>query len=304
MKKTFIAIFCILSLVSLSVKSQTTFPNPDFEIWADTANAYGWDCSNIDTTYMGFPVKIFTAVQDSLNEHGGSYCMKLKSKNVGFGMPTNPGFTTLGTFWFTISPQAGGAIGGIPFSGKPDTLKGWYKATPQGNDLPTVFMEIWQGAHATIIQRDTMLLPAAASYTQFAMKLNYSSTANPDSMNIVISSSKLYTQADIAANSLMYIDDLELVYGNTSILGINYTKEFNVYADAATNNLIVNLSLEMPEMTTISMYNTAGQLVYRTRKNIGQSAETIGLDGFEKGIYIVDVRTDKGKHFSQKISLN
>lgn len=304
MKRTFIALLCALGLAGISVKAQTTIPNPGFETWADTATCIGWDCSNIDTSYMGFPVKIYTAVQDAGNKHSGTYCMKLKSKNVGFGMPTNPGFTTLGTFWFTISPQAGGAKGGIPFAGKPDTLKGWYKATPQGSDQPTIFMELWQGAHTTIIQQDTMLLPAAANYTQFAMPLTYGSSANPDSMNIVISASKLYNQADIAANSLMYVDDLTLVYGNVSIMEINFTKEFYVYADAATGNLIVNISLNAAEMTTISLYNTAGQMVYRNQRNIGSSQELIGMNQFEKGVYIVDVTTAGGKRYTQKVSLN
>lgn len=298
-----LCLICAL-LIGARISAQTAIPNNGFENWSSTEKPANWSPSNIHTTYSGFPVNIITITKDSSNQHSGNFCAKLQSKMVMSGFPVNPGFITLGTFWFTISPQAGGAKGGIPFSGKPDTLKGFYKSTLVGADQSTVFYETWQGAHAVNLAQDTMKLPAAANWSTFALPIHYDNSGSPDSMNIVISCSDYYNQPNIAANSLMYIDDISLVYGSTNIVDVIFSPYFSVYADKLSNTLIIGLSFNKSEMTTIGLYTISGQQIKYFSKNILSSKEEIDLNGFSKGNYIISVERADGQHFTQKISIN
>ena len=300
--KKFTLALVLIAVSCLGLYAQPQIPNPGFENWVDTETPTSWSGSNIHTTYMGIPINIVTISQDNATPFNGTYSCRMTTQSIGMGFPANPGFITLGTFWFTISPQAGGAKGGILFNGKPDSLKGYYKNTLQGSDKSTIMMEMWQ-ANMTIISRDTMVIASShAGYTPFSMPLTYYTSGTPDSMNIVICCSDMYNQGNIAANTTLTVDDLSLVYGTVGIEGLNFSKEFNVWADAATETLFIKLSFDTPRTTEISMYNISGQKVYTSVKEIGESLESVSLGSFTPGIYIVDVEAG-GRHFTQKISL-
>lgn len=303
MRKFYLFAVILFSAGIFSAVAQQ-LPNAGFESWDSSEKPTSWDGSNIDTTYMSFPVNIVTVSQDNATPFAGTYSCRMTTYSIGFGLPSNPGFITLGKFWYTISPQNGGAKGGIPFNGRPDTLKGYFKNALQGSDKSTIFMESWQGFHATIIQQDTMTISTShSSWTPFSMPLTYYNGGVPDSMNIIISCSDLYNQANIAANTAMTVDELSLVYGTVSIEGINFNENFAVWADAASETLFVRLNFPATERTVISLYNLSGQLVSTTVRDISASIESIALGGLNRGIYIVDVTTESGKRFSQKISL-
>ncbi|MBI5539775.1 MAG: T9SS type A sorting domain-containing protein [Bacteroidia bacterium] len=302
MKKFTFLIFGLFAFTQTTLFAQQ-ISNAGFEVWESTEKATGWDGSNIHTTYLGFPVNVVTTTQDNTNQHSGTYCIKTTSKQIMTGFPVNPGFFTLGTFWFTISPQNGGAKGGIPFVGRPDSLVGYYKGTLMGNDKFTFFFESWKGNHTTSVGHDTLLIASSTnSYNRFAQKINYSDSSTPDSMNIVISSSDMFTQANITANSVLYVDDLSLIYGSVSVLDINFNNNFNVYADAS--DVIVDLKFEKETKTDISIFNYAGQLLYNKTVRSTASQEKFSLNNFSKGAFVIFVTTDSNKKFSQKIIIN
>lgn len=302
MKKSLLLIIGFLGVFQFSGVAQQ-ISNSGFELWDTNEKATGWDGSNIHTTYLGFPVNVVTTTQDNSNQHSGSYCIKTTSKQIMTGFPVNPGFFTVGTFWYTISPQNGGAKGGIVFSGRPDSLVGYYKGTLVGSDKFTFFYESWIGNHTTIVGHDTLLIASSATnYTRFAQKINYSDSSNPDSMNIVISCSDMFTQANIAANSVLYVDDLSLIYGSVSVMDINFNQYFNVYADAS--DLIIVLRFEKDTKSEIVIYNSNGQLLYKKLVNSVDAKEKINLNNFSKGIYMIGVTTNNNFKQTQKIVIN
>ncbi len=307
MKKLFLSVVCILCLLALAAKSQTTIPNPGFENWTSNHDAVGWDNSNLSTTYLGLAVTI-TGVTKSTDAHSGSYSAKLLSKDttiVVYTTPVTPGFVTLGTFWFNSTSQTGGVTGGILFHGRPDSLTCWYKSSLQGSDKSSFYFSEWQGAHATIIANDSAkIATSAANWTYFAMPIHYMDAGTPDSLNITIGSSDMGVQANIANNSQMNLDDVSLVYGSVGIMDIAYSNNFNVYADKATNQLIINLNFDQSQSTEIALYTISGQLVKSYVKNIESSKELMELSSLSKGIYVLKVMRNDGQNFSQKISVN
>jgi len=307
MKKIYFSGLCMLCLLAYTAKSQTTIPNPGFENWTNNHDAVSWDNSNVSTTYLSIPVTI-TCVTKSTDFHSGAFSAKLLSKDTTIMFvttPVTPGFVTLGTFWFNSTSQTGGVVGGVPFSGRPDSLTCWYKSSLQGSDKTSFYFEEWQGTHTTIIANDSAkIATSAANWTYFAMPLHYLDAGTPDSLNITIGCSDIGIQANITKNSQMNLDDVTLVYGTVGIIDIAHSGNFNVYADKSTNQLIVDLNFDQSQSTEISLYNISGQMIKSDVKNIKSSKELIGLGSLPKGIYVVKVHRNDGQCFSQKISIN
>ena len=308
MKKLILSVACMVCLLAFTAKSQTTIPDPGFENWTSSHDVVGWDNSNVSTTYVGLAVTI-TCVTQSTDAHSGSFSANILSKDTTIlfiTTPVTPGFVTLGTFWFNSTSQTGGVIGGIPFSGRPDSLTCWYKSSLQGSDKTSFYFSEWQGTHTTIIANDSAkIATSAANWTYFAMPINYLDAVTPvDSLNITIGCSDIGVQANIANNSQMNLDDVSLVYGSVGIMDIAYSNNFNVYVDKATNQLIVNLNFDQSQSTEISLYTITGQLLKSDVKNIKTSKEMIDLGTLAKGVYVVKVLRNDGQNFSQKISIN
>ena len=302
MKRSTILAVCFVLFAAIGVYAQQA-PNSGFETWTNDNKPDSWDASNISVPpFVDYKV----VFKEPTNPHSGTYCAKLFTQEFSAIGITRvvPSFITLGKFWFTVSPQAGGYKGGIPFIGKPDSLKIYYRSSVQGSDKAMISFESWKGNHTTLVGGDTAYITTSeASWTLLARAINNHSTQNPDSLNIVISASNLYDEANIAKNSTLYVDDLTLVYGGISVVDISYNEHFYVFADAAANELVISLSLGNTAQTRIAVYSVNGQMMYLSDKPISSCTERIGLNHFGKGVYIVDVTTVDGQRFTQKIAV-
>ncbi|MBU0764484.1 MAG: T9SS type A sorting domain-containing protein, partial [Bacteroidetes bacterium] len=287
----------------LAVSAQTGIPNSGFENWIDEESPVSWDASNIHDTYMGYiPVNIVTVTR-STDGYTGSYCAKMESMEIVIVSAVNPGFITLGNFWYTIDPQDGGVIGGIAFSGRPDSLAGYYKAQPVTGDKASFYLYLWKGAD-TIGTAEFQQPISATDWKYLSVPISYTSPDTPDSLNIIISSSDFYNEANIEGASLLLVDDLDLIYGSVRIIDVAFSNNFSVYADASLNQLIVRTRLENPCMTDISVISASGQCIWREACPMGNDEKRIALDYLPSGIYIVNIKTADGQRFSQKIAVN
>ncbi len=252
--KSIITPFIIIGLgISSFLLKAQTIPNANFENWTSNEKPLSWDASNIHTTYGIIPINVQTVSKDSLATQNGTYNAKIQSKLIMSGFPVSPGFITLGTFWFTISPQAGGWKGGVICTQTPDTLKGYFKAAPKTGDKGVVIIELWKNAYdsANVVGRGYMEFPATTnSWNAFAVPINYTSGIIPDSMNIVIGSSDLLHQANIKDSSTFYVDNLSLVnvlnnanlidlkQGSTTVTSFNpATLSYNVVLPVGTTTV-------------------------------------------------------------------
>ncbi len=297
MKKILYTIL-IGSLITVSAVKAQTIPNADFENWTSLEKPLSWDGANIHTTYLGFPVNVQTAFKDSLNAQSGSYNAMLQSKLIMAGFPVSPGFITLGTFWYTISPQAGGWKGGIAFNQSPDTLKGFYKGTPQAGDKGVIIIELWKNAYdtASLIGRGYMEFPnTTATWTSFAIPINYNNTNTPDSMNIVIGSSDLLHQANIKENSVFYVDNLSFVT-NASVVTPLKSSNFNLYPNPAKNQVNVDIQQDNTEIIFLDLL---GKSV--SKYELSKGNNIISLKDMNSGLYFYKIISSKQTLFSGKI---
>lgn len=219
----------ILTLYILS-NAQTTIPNADFENWqnvgSNTEEPTNW---NGNETGGGFanlgPQTIF---QETNNPHGGSYCVRMTNGSY-FGTPINATVTTGRVEAPSTNPNdgyvqtvTGDANFNTPFTGRPDSLVGWYRLTAAGGDQPKVsiflhenydYEEPDQGSSAAYLVGSgsmTFSSVTVGNWTRFSIPITYSNANTPTHALIIMTASDTPGTADTGTS--FWVDDLEAIY--------------------------------------------------------------------------------------------
>ncbi len=201
----------ILMLSLLADPVLADVPNGDFESWpaGNNGNPEFWDSPNATTG--GFPF-FLTTVEQTTDSHSGSFAAQITTGTI-LGQ-TLPGVLTLGQLIPDIEDPLNSQFVGIPFSGRPSTLEGFFKYSTAANDFGGMALLLTR--YDTLKQeRDTIALgghefmPAGEDYEAFSFQIYYLSHLEPDSMNIVIVSS---VSPQMQSGSQLRIDDLTLAY--------------------------------------------------------------------------------------------
>jgi len=195
-------------------------PNAGFENWTNgncVLNSYktpdDWGTINSLTCILGAFV-----VEQTTDAHGGSYAIKLITKNIAGNQA--PALAVTGTINTSLMITQGGFV----FSGRPDKLTGWYKYAPVNNDTLSISCVLWRwvgGVYELVAEAEFESPTAVSSYTMFDAVFSYSSSAPPDSAKIELISSN--TQATSQVNSTLIVDDLAFVNCNGLSVSLSTT---------------------------------------------------------------------------------
>tara|TARA_B100000963_G_scaffold85468_1_gene73065 strand:- start:23 stop:940 length:918 start_codon:yes stop_codon:yes gene_type:complete len=241
-------------------------------------------------------------ISRSTDAHTGSYAAKLVNKNVPFVNIVANGILTNGIIHTTTNPQDSYVYTDVnssdhsqPFTSYPDSIVGWYKYTPQGNDTGNIqvllhgtYGQLPVDASTSIIALAEFDFSANSNWTRFSTPFNYYPTINNPAYILCNISAGDSTQA--VTESELKIDDLELIYNSSSISDITNSIQV-IYL-----NDLLRFSNIVSEMS-YAIYNMKGQLM-----NIGK------IDGYnrnvstrlESGIYFISIQS-KEHHQSMKI---
>ena len=241
-------------------------------------------------------------ISRSTDAHTGSYAAKLVNKNVPFVNIVANGILTNGIIHTTTNPQDSYVYTDVnssdhsqPFTSYPDSIVGWYKYTPQGNDTGNIqvllhgtYGQLPVDASTSIIALAEFDFSANSNWTRFSTPFNYYPTINNPAYILCNISAGDSTQA--VTESELKIDDLELIYNSSSISDITNSIQV-IYL-----NDLLRFSNIVSEMS-YAIYNMKGQLM-----NIGK------IDGYnrnvstrlESGIYFISIQS-KEHHQSIKI---
>ena len=218
MKKIYLIAAVLLNVIFVKAQNPA-LPNQGFEFWTQSGNHLdpdNWNTLNNSTGILG----IFTATRVT-DAHSGSYAIKLQTKLV-FGQIAN-GIASTGTI-ITTPPY--GVTGGIPYTGRPDSIAGWYKYTPVGTDSGFVQFSLLDANADTIgFIRWSTPNTTVSTYTRFSSAITYLSNATPVTSQWILSASR---GSNPFVNSAMQIDDLQLIFKpivcskptNTSVINI------------------------------------------------------------------------------------
>lgn len=294
MKKINIISVFFLMILGISVSNaQTQVPNGGFENWADTATCDGWQ----GTISIGGFLNANLMVQTD-QAHAGQFAAKVQTQELML-LGTIPGIATTGVLGFSLNGLS--ITGGVPLTGKPSKLNGFFKYDNMQGDTMAIFI-VTTKWNTTTQTRDTLTQAVFATnqqvstYEAFSIDLDYTpSTESPDSFNIIMISS---AGSAPQLGTMLFVDDLSFEYNNVSI-GETENSIFSVYPNPSTGN--VQISIDSNEPSQVSVYNSLGQLVSRT-ENV-QRWHIMDLSGNTNGIYFIEVRNGN-ENYTKKLMLN
>ena len=317
------------SLSSFAATAQTTITNGGFENWGNASPGLsteptGWysDQSGSSTASLGGQ----TCFQESGIKHSGSYCVKVVTISGPFSTVVN-GVVTTGVVNAPSINKTDGYIGTVnyssatddrrmSFTGRPDSLVGWYQYTPGGAgeqgkirailhtgdyydpETPTTYHP---NPTANKIADLTFTTPSStvSTWTRFSMPFNYVSGSSPTYIMINVTPST--NQATTITGSTMYIDDLQTVYAP---LGVNKTvmteDDVNVYSYYKT--VCVNFAGGNDDRSALTIFDISGKKVFSTTV-LNDQFNTFNLSDLNTGIYIYQLSSNDfrktGKLFIQ-----
>ena len=271
--KRLYTIIIFLSITS-GIKAQNATPNAGFENWNAVGNRFDpadWNNLNPSTAIIG----VLTCARASgADAHSGNYAIKLTTKLIpAFNIIAN-GIASTGTL-ITTPPY--GVSGGIAYTGRPDSITGWYKYTPAGTDQGFVELQLLGATNTDTIGYVRFETPNAtvSTYTRFAAAVNYLSTATPSNSIWILSSSK---GVGPIVNSQIFIDDIAMVFNSSSVNTINSKNEVTILGNVIKEKIRFNY--KNTGVYQFRLIDTAGRIVADTQLNSQQSTvDVTSLDG-------------------------
>ncbi len=248
----------------------------NFDTWTTKSNdlPVGWHS----------PPAVFpnseNGISRAVGRNPGTYCLKMVEEPFpgNFGLPQ----LTSGIF-----PQTAVAItGGQPYQQIIDTLTGYYKYTPVGNDSAGIFINLQKDGGSYLQPLPGIVFGPAKSWTYFQFPII--SPITPDTMRIDIYSSFLYPPG---GGSAFYLDNLQLKSQPLASI-LSFSKpDFGISAfpDPAQNQLNIRFGGTVPSEFGLKIYNSEGCLLIDNQFNSGSSTITIPINQLSAGLYFYEV---------------
>ena len=296
----------IFALLMINKTEAQQLENSGFEQWENVGTGeeepLSWSSTKTsdNSSLNALAPQVISRTTDA---HTGTYAAKLINKNVPFVNIVANGIVTNGIIHTTTNPQDSYVYTDVnssdhsqPFTSYPDSIVGWYKYVPQGNDVGNIQVLLHSSYGQLPIDASTSVIALAefdfssnSNWTRFSTPFNYYPTINNPAYILCNISAGDSTQA--VANSELKIDDLELIYNTTTI------------SNEETNSLHVTYVNDHLQFSNVvkeinyAIYNVQGQLM-----NFGK------IDGYNRnvsislasGIYLI---TAQNKEHHQTIKL-
>ena len=261
--------------------SNTPINNGTFENWTTFSNdaINGWE------TYGD-------GVSRTSDSYDGSFAISLETVDYGNGYISNSGMTS-------GHNTQNGPIGGTPYTETVDTLIGYYQYFATGPDSASVNISLLNNSN--YISGIQKLLPPTSQYTYFEVPIYANSI--PDTMRVDFSSSKWPTSPS-SIGSRLILDHLQLKSVITA--GIeNPNSSFKnlsfAFPNPANNMLHIRLANDVSENVLIEVYDLAGRLMIKDKKNVNDRNIDLSITSLTPGKYFYKVYCN-GRSYQQTFS--
>ena len=258
----------LFAIATIAVQAQY-IPNGSFDSWKGDGNAGStYQSSNGNemrkrpgdepTSWFGSSInqsvkvlfnvtKQETLIFKSTGRNGSA--VKLQNKWVGAaGIGSNaPAFISFATPWVyavsDVDACDGGIYGSMPFSYRPDAIKGWFKRTGGTGEKAHIIVYLWKGTFQNNIKSaksndtkddtDRAVMGKVSSsgngvriascdhefstttnndWQEITVPINYENDYIPEKLNIIISSGDYWNRNNVKENSVLEADDVQFVY--------------------------------------------------------------------------------------------
>lgn len=302
MKVKVILFFVFFSVAGIAT-AQNDIPNQGFENWSDGEPAQ-WN--TFDQEILGTEFDMVTEENDAPYQGNASVKMETISQYVfPVGDITMPGLITLGEVDIDPINEEGGIYGGTPYADNPQSLSGYYKYFPAEGDSSALGMVLykWNGESRDTLGGAALTLEEEVSeWTQFETYVEYNIWDTPDTMNIIASSTAI--EDDTPEGSVLYLDELTLNYGPTSIIEPDFKAEIRVYPESYSQRFRIHLESDSMIEGAVQVFNLQGQLLKSKDHQFYNSDAYISYSDLSSGVYIISVVTENGRKFNQKVEIH
>lgn len=291
--KTMLLIW-ILS-TSLFLGSQQ-LQNPGFEDWENlgTAQEEPVNWSSLKTAdALAASAPQVVSRDDGRN---GGYCPKLEVKSV-FSISAN-GLLTNGRVHADFNPENGYVFTDendpqwhTEFNFTPDSLVGWYKYSPSGNDQGKVEIILhdnvgrlpFTGYEANVIGRARYdITQPSNDWLRFSVPFSYFDTRAAEYILVTMAAGDSTISN---AGSILWIDDLELIYNDPTSSVQESSASTSTSQAIYVGDGIIKFVMEDFNNSEYEIYNLSGQLIQK-----GIPEEKV-LFQAQDGIYIIRLKT-------------
>ncbi len=306
------------SLICGSAMAQTTIANGNFEAWGNaspgvSSEPTGWYSNKSGSTLASAAGAPQTCFQDNAIVHSGSSSVRIQNGQVPIVMTIVNGNVTTGVISAPSINKSDGYIGTrnysdttdqrrMAFTGRPDSLVGWYQYTPgAATEKGKVRAILHTGDYydpeagstyhpdltANEIGEALFFTPttSVSTWTRFSVPFTYVSSATP--AFIMINMTSAADQLTTVNGSKMWIDDIQAIYNTTGVNEVAM-QESDVRVYAYEKTAFISATKEMDASTMLTVYDMTGKAVY-TKALGGGKFSSISLSYLPAGVYIYKV---------------
>ncbi|MGE3825859.1 MAG: T9SS type A sorting domain-containing protein, partial [Bacteroidia bacterium] len=247
MIKQLLSITTITAFAVFTATAQNAIPNANFESWTGN-DAASWD--NLNDIPLSLGVGSCVKATAPADIHGGSAAIILTTKSILSNIA--PGTAATGTIDFNTQQ----VTGGVSFNLLPDSLTGWYKYIPAGNDAGNIVGILFNANRDTIAVATFFPAGTVSTYTYFKTAFTYRLSETPTEALFVLASNG---RTGGVANTKLYVDDLGLVYNPTVGVDEASADKIAVYPNPVSENLFVNMA--GVQGANVSIFDITGKKV-------------------------------------------
>jgi len=304
----------LLSFIVFGVSAQTTITNGGFELWGNTipAGDTHTEPTNWYSNQSGSPIASLgpqTCFKDGTVVHSGSYSVRIETVSgpvstviggtVTTGVIDAPTINSSDSYIGTVNYSTSTDIRRMSFTGRPDSIVGWYQYLQGGSgeigqlrailhtdnyydpETPTTYHP---DPTADKIADALFTTPASnvTTWTRFSIPFNYVSTSAPTYIMINAHSSAGSTSH---VGTKFWLDDLQVTYNSTTGIDNVTILEQNVNIYSADKTAYVNFINGNETTSSFSIFDMAGRKVFSTEM-ISNKLNSCNLSGLNSGVYV------------------
>ena len=296
-----------------SLVSQTQITNGGFENWGNASPGNANEPTSWYSNKSGSNIAQLgpqTCFKCTSPVHSGNACVRVQTESyigtavngvVTTGVVDAPSLTKSDGYCGTVNYSTSSDDRRMAFTGRPDSITGWYQYSPGGTgEQGKVRVILHTGDYydpetpttnhpdptANRIADTTFYTPTAAvsTWTRFSLPFNYFSTNNPTYIMINITASA--NQSTSVTGSQMWLDDIAVVYNTAGINQVTNTQSLKAYYSDKT--VYVDLQNSNNNECTLSIFNLTGKLM-SSEKLESNKLNTLNVSRLNSGMYLYQI---------------
>lgn len=244
-------------------------PNGKFENWMSM---------NFDVPQGWYMTGLDGGVSKTTDKYTGTYAVKLVTQDLGGGDIEPAGIST---------GKPSSYLGGQTYTLLTDTLAGYYKYTPAGNDTASIGIRLAKNGMPA--GGTNYKLTAKSTYTYF--EVPFTAFQTPDSIRIDVLSSD-WSNLPTIGGSALYLDKLQLKSQPLGIGSIAGKAGCHVYPNPVHDKLQIEIQEHVSGVVSVVLYDAIGKQVLHNEYRLnGGGTIAIPVAQLPAGSYYYNIRT-------------